>query len=317
MGNGGGGDLVGVADLVDGGSGVVVGHGVLVDHGGLDHLVDGVDLEGLGHGHGAGHGHLVGPLHALLDQDLAVDGDGHVDGHVNGHLVHVELGLDAGQAGGDDLVGACGGQDLLLGDGVGGSGAQVDGARGHVQRGSGGVGQGGGSDGDGIDGVDGLAGGEAVGSGLVDVLPGDEVLVSHLDGLGADLDGAVSDHAVLHLLLDDGLAGVVGLSHVSHRGAGRDGRGVSVGVPGVGVPGVGVPGVGKAGVGKAGVGVASRGGKVLAAKGEAAERSHLEKKTKEFPTCFKFIFLFQGLNHFLFGRPSWRWQEKKQMWTKM
>lgn len=226
MGHGVGNSMGHVVDgLVDGG-------GVLMDHGGVDNLLDRVDLVGSGNGDGSGDLDGVGLLDVLLNNDLSVDGDGDLDGDLDGITVDLEFGLNAGHLGSDDGVGTSGGEDFLLGDGVSGSGTLVG-----VGCGDGGIGsgvgnrEGGGSNGSGVLGVGGLSGDVGVGGLGLNGLSGNEVFMSDLDGLGADLDGLVSDDAVLDVGLGNGGSSVVGLGDVGHgRGVvhrgGHVGRGV-------------------------------------------------------------------------------------------
>ncbi len=58
------------------------------------------NLIGLGHGDSTGHGNLIGPTHQTLDDDITVNGDGHMYG---GDLVDVEFRLDAAGEGQDLL----------------------------------------------------------------------------------------------------------------------------------------------------------------------------------------------------------------------
>ena len=205
-----------MGDVVDG---LVDGGGVLMDNGGLDDFVDGVHLVGSGDGDGSGDLDGVGLLDVLLNNDLSVDGDGDLDGDLDGITVDLEFGLDAGHLGSDDGVGASRGADPFLGDGISGSRALVGGCGGDSGIGSSvGDREGGGSNGHGVLGVGGFSGDVGVGRLGLNGLSGNEVFVSDLDGLGADLDGLVSDHTVLHVGLGDGGASVVGFGHVGHGG---------------------------------------------------------------------------------------------------
>ena len=190
---------------------VVGGVGGVVDVGLLNDLLDGVDLVGGGHGHGAGHLHGVGAGHVLGHQDLALHGDGHVDGYIDVVLVDLELGHNLGLLGRDDGVGAHGGEDPLLDDGVNGSGTSGDGCGRDGGQGGGRDWEDGRGQGAGLNKVLGRAG-DVGDSGLGDdILTGLDVLVTGLDLLGTDLDGLVADHAVLDMLLDNGRAGGIGL----------------------------------------------------------------------------------------------------------
>ena len=218
--NGGGGGVGHGGSGVGHGGAMRVSSDVLTDHGGLDDLLDLVDLVGLGNMVGLGDLNGVGPVDVLGHDDLPLDGNGDLDGDVIGHLVDLELRDDLGLPGGDNGVGAHGSGDPLLGDGVGGSGAEVAGSGGDDGSHGGGVGEGGLGNGHGVlVGLGGL-GDDRVGGGLVDGLAGDVLLNSDLHGPAADLHGLVADDAVLHTGVGDGGAGVVGLRDVG------DGRGL-------------------------------------------------------------------------------------------
>jgi len=210
----------------NGGSGnSVVGGGVgsVVDNGLLNNLVDGVNLVGGGDGDGTGNGNLVGLGNVLLDNDLTLNGDGDLDGHINVVLVDLELGHDVGLDGGDSGVSSHGGEDSLLGDGISGGGAEVDGCGGN----GGGIRDRGNGEGWGREGLSlnnglGLAGDVAVGGLGDDLLVGLDVLVTGLHALGTNLDGLVADNTVLHMFLDDGGTGGVSVVGLADGNGGAD-----------------------------------------------------------------------------------------------
>jgi hypothetical protein len=207
--------------MVGHGEGSVMGvrGGVLSDDGSLDDLLDGMDRVGLGNVDSTGYIDGVRPLHVLLDNDLPLDGDGDVHLNVIGDTVHLELGLDDGPLGSHDGVGADGSEDPLLGDGVSRSGALV--------RGCGGDDEGNVASiwedrlGNREGGLGSLGGLSDVGVGLLRVerRACDVELASDLDLLGSDLDGAMSDDAVLDLVGLVGWSLVVGLGHVGVGGS--------------------------------------------------------------------------------------------------
>merc|ERR1719209_2139644 len=186
--------------------GGVVGVSGSVDVGLLNHLVDGVNLVGSGNRHSAGHGNLIGGGHVLVDNDLTLDGDGHVHGHINVVLVHLQLGHDVGLDRGDSGVGAHGGSNLPDGDGVSGSRSSGDGGRGDDSLRGRHMGKARGGQGTGLNQVLGLTGNIRAG-GLGDhLLVGLHILVAGLHLLGADLHGLVADNSILDMLLHDGRA---------------------------------------------------------------------------------------------------------------
>lgn len=199
--------------VLDGGGvgGVVSG----VDMGSLNDLLDGVDLVGGGDLDGAGHLNGVWPGDMLVDDDLTGNSDGHIDGHINVVLDNVQFGNDLGDLRGDDAVGPHGSQDPLMGDGISGGGAKVDGS-----WGDGGV-EGGvvdhwGSNWHGDGAVSGLSSQVGV-AGLRDGFDsGDVVSMSGLDLLDSDLSGFMSDDSILDMVLNHGGSSgvaVVGLTH--------------------------------------------------------------------------------------------------------
>ncbi len=205
------------------------GDRVLPHDRGLHDLVDRVHLVGGGHGDRAGHLDGVWLLHGLLDDHFAVNGHGLLHEDLIGHAVHLQLGLDASHSGGDASVGAHGSKDALLSHGVRGGRAVWDGCRGDDSGGWGGHGESWGSDGHGLLGIDSLAGHDRVGLGLMHLLAGDVVLMTHLDGLSAHLHRAVSDNSVLHIGLGHSRAWVIRLLHLRQwRARGHHLRGHSM-----------------------------------------------------------------------------------------
>lgn len=194
--------------------------GLLVDHRGLDDLLDGVDLVGLGHRHGPGHLDVVGLGHVLGVDDGPLHGHGDGPRDLHGELVDLQLRLDPGQLGGDDGVGPAGGDDALLRHGVQGGRAQVDGGR--RDGVGGGRGRQGGVKGHGVLAVGGRGLDHREGRRVVHGLTRLDVLVAHLDGAGPHLDGLAAHDAVPH----EGLG---------HRGTGHyllmDMCGTAVSVP--------------------------------------------------------------------------------------
>jgi len=128
LGDGDWGSGSGVADV---GNGLVDGVAGLLNDGGLNNLVDGVDLVGLGDGNWVGDLNGVGLGNMGLVDDLALNWDGVGDWDIDGNLVDLELGLDAGDLRSDLGVSANWGEDLLLGDGISGSWSKVAGSRGN------------------------------------------------------------------------------------------------------------------------------------------------------------------------------------------
>merc|ERR1719228_1590635 len=109
------------------GNGLVDGDMVLVNDGGLDNLVDGVDLVGLGNGIGLGNLNGVGFGNMFLNNDFSLNGDGDSNGDLDGVFVNLELGFDSGHLGSDDRVGPDGSLDFGDGNGISGCGSLVGG----------------------------------------------------------------------------------------------------------------------------------------------------------------------------------------------
>merc|ERR1719430_1542487 len=92
-----------VDGLVDGGrvggdDGLLVvgGVGGVVHMGGLNDLLDGVDLVRGRHGNGTGNGDLVWRRDMLVHNNGTLNRDWHVDGHVNVVVLDLNLGDDVG-----------------------------------------------------------------------------------------------------------------------------------------------------------------------------------------------------------------------------
>merc|ERR1711962_350877 len=161
-------DSLGRVDIVGG----------VVDMGGLNNLLDGVDLVGGGNGNSTGNSNLVRSGHMLVYDNLTLDRNGNMDGDVNVVVLYIELGDDVGLLGGDPGVGPHGGEDLLLDHGVSRSGSLVGGSRGDGSNVGGSVRDHGRGKGTGLHGVDGRssdAGYSGLGNGFNS---GNSVLVS-------------------------------------------------------------------------------------------------------------------------------------------
>jgi len=221
-----------VDGLVDGGrvggdDGLLVvgGVGGVVHMGGLNDLLDGVDLVRGRHGNGTGHGDLVGLRDMLVHNNGTLNGDGHVDGHVNVVVLDLNLGDDVGLLRGDPGVGPHGGEDLLLDNSVSRGRASRDRCRGdgsHVGGSSRddrgrqrtGLGQGLGSSSD-------VAGGRL----------GNDLLTSRDVGVTSDhagvsgLHNLAADNSVLGVLLNHWGASGVGLVGLASDDWGRGNRG--------------------------------------------------------------------------------------------
>lgn len=221
VGNGNG-SSVGYSNGSGGNSVVGGGVGSVVDNGLLNNLVDGVNLVGGGDGDGTGNGNLVGLGNVLLDNDLTLNGNGDMDGHINVVLVDLELGHDVGLDRGDSGVSSHGSEDSLLGDGISGGGAEVDGCGGDGGIWCGGNGESGGREGLSLNNSLGLASDVAVGGLGDDLLVGLDVLVTGLHALGSNLDGLVADNTVLHMFLDDGGTGGVSVVGLADGNGGAD-----------------------------------------------------------------------------------------------
>merc|ERR1719158_1496928 len=124
--------------MVCNGNGLVDGDMVLVNDGGLDNLVDGVDLVGLGNGIGLGNLNGVGFGNMFLNNDFSLNGDGDSNGDLDGVFVNLELGFDSGHLGSDDRVGPDGSLDFGDGNGISGCGSLVGGCWGDGSIGEGG-----------------------------------------------------------------------------------------------------------------------------------------------------------------------------------
>lgn len=207
-------------------SGLVDGDVVLVNHGGLDDLLDGVDLVGFGNGDGVRNLDGVGFGNMFFNNDLPFDRDGNSNGYFDFVFVHLKLGFDSLDLGSDSGVGAdrCG--DLLDGNGISGGGALVGGCGrdGSIWCRCGR--DGGRSNGDG--GLAGLGGSSlvGVGGGLVDRLFLG-VGVADLDGLRSNLDGTVSNNFLVSGVIS-GSRDNVFMDLGTNNGGGVVGDGVAV-----------------------------------------------------------------------------------------
>lgn len=176
------------------GNGLVNGDMVLINDGGLDNLLDGMDLVGLGNGIRLGNLNGVRFGNMFLNDDFSLDGDGDGNRDLDGVFVDLKLGFDAGHLGCDDGMGSDGGGDFGDSDGISGCGSLVGGCGrdGSIRSNSG---NDGGGQGDSAFGSLGRFSNVGVGRGLADlgVL---SVGMSSLDSLGSDLDSAVSNDLV-------------------------------------------------------------------------------------------------------------------------
>lgn len=181
--------------VVGDGNGLVDGNVVLVNDGGLDNLLDGVDLVGCGNGIGLGNLNGVGFGNMFLNNDFSLNGDGDGNGDLDGVFVDSDFRFDSGCLGSDDSVGPDGSLDFGDGHSVSGCGSLVGGGCGDGSIGKGGSGDDRGSDGDGVLRSLGGLSNVGVGSSLGDlrVL---SVVVSSLDSLGSNLDSSVSNNFV-------------------------------------------------------------------------------------------------------------------------
>merc|ERR1712045_655183 len=200
---------------------VVGGVGGVVHMGGLNDLLDGVDLVRGSHGDGTGNRDLVRGRDVLVHNHGALNGDRHMDGDVNVVVLDLNLGDDVGLLRGDPGVGPHGSEDLLLDNSVSRGRASRDRCRGdgsHVggsvrdDRGSqrAGLGQGLGSSSD-------VAGGRL----------GNDLLTSRDVGVTSDhagvsgLDNLASDNSVLGVLLNHSGASGIGLVGLTSDDWGR------------------------------------------------------------------------------------------------
>merc|ERR1719219_2149944 len=120
-------DGCGGNSVVCDGNGLVDGDMVLVNDGGLDNLLDGVDLVGLGNSIGLGNLNGVGFGNMFLNDDFSLNGDGDSNRDLDGVFVNLELRFDSGHLGSDDRVGPDGSLDFGDGNGISGCGSLVGG----------------------------------------------------------------------------------------------------------------------------------------------------------------------------------------------
>ncbi len=99
----------------------------LLNDGGLNNLVDGVDLVGLGNSVWLGNLNSVWLGNVGLVDNLPLDWDWVWNWDINGVTVDLEFGLNASHGGGDLGVSADGSEDLLLSNGVSGCWSKVAG----------------------------------------------------------------------------------------------------------------------------------------------------------------------------------------------
>merc|ERR1712180_293250 len=198
--------------------------GGVVDMGGLNNLLDGVDLVGGGNGNSTGNSDLIRSGHMLVHDDLTLDGNGDMDGDVNVVVLYIELGDDVGLLGSDPGVGPHGGEDLLLDHGVSRSGSLVGGSRGDGSNVGGSVRDHGRGKGTGLHGVHGRSSNAGY-SGLGDGFnSGNSVLVSTNNGDLSSLHNLVSDNSVLNTVLNNGSSSSVGVVGLAYNSGGRSHR---------------------------------------------------------------------------------------------
>jgi len=209
-------DSLGRVDIVGG----------VVDMGGLNNLLDGVDLVGGGNGNSTGNSNLVRGGHMLVHDDLTLDGNGDMDGDVNVVVLYIELGDDVGLLGSDPGVSPHGGEDPLLDHGVSRSGSLVGGSRGDGSKSRGGsVRDHGRGQGTGLNGVHGRSS-DAGYSGLGNVFnSGNSVLVATNNRDLSSLHNLVSDNSVLNTVLNNGSSSSVGVVGLAYNSGGRSHRG--------------------------------------------------------------------------------------------
>merc|ERR1712055_671200 len=187
--------------------------GGVVDVGGLNNLLDGVDLVGGGNGNSTGNSDLVRGGHMLIHDDLTLDGNGNMDGDVNVVVLYIDLGDDVGLLGSDPGVGPHGSEDLLLDHGVSRSGSLVGGSRGDGSNVGGSVRDHGRASNAGYSGL-----GDGFNS-------GNSVLVSTNNGDLSSLHNLVSDNSVLNTVLNNGSSSSVGVVGLAYNSGGRSHRG--------------------------------------------------------------------------------------------
>jgi len=207
---------------------VVGGVGGVVNMGGLNDLLDGVDLVRGSHGDGTGNRDLVRGRDVLVHNHGTLNGDRHMDGDVNVVVLDLNLGDDVGLLRGDPGVGPHGSKDLLLDNGVSGGGTSGN------RRGRDGSHIGSSSRDDGRRQRAGLSQGLGGSSHVAGGGLGDDLLASWDMGVASDhagvsgLDNLASDDSILGVLLNNGGTSSVGLVGLSGDNGGR-GNGATVG----------------------------------------------------------------------------------------
>jgi len=210
-------------DGVGGDNGLLVvgGVGGVVHMGGLNDLLDGVDLVRGSHGDGTGNRDLVRGRDVLVHNHGALNGDGHMDGHVNVVVLDLNLGDDVGLLRGDPGVGPHRGEDLLLDNGVSRGRASRDRCRGDGSHVGGSVGDDWGRQRAGLG--QGLGSSSDVAAGRL----GNDLLASRDVGVTSDhagvsgLHNLASDNSVLCVLLNHCGASGVGLVGLTSDDWGR------------------------------------------------------------------------------------------------
>merc|ERR1740129_1870851 len=215
---------------VRGDDGLLVVGGVcgVVHMGGLNDLLDGVDLVRGSHVDGTGNRDLVRGRDMLVHNHGALNGDGHMDGDVNVVVLDLNPGDDVGLLRGDPGVGPHRGEDLLLDNGVSRSKASRDGCRGDGSQVGGSVRDDWGNQRAGLS--QGLGSSSKVAGGRL----GDDLLAGRNVGVGSDhagvsgLHNLAADNSVLGVLLNHWGASGVGLVGLPSDDRGR-GNGATVG----------------------------------------------------------------------------------------
>jgi len=181
--------------MVCNGNGLVDSDVVLVNHGGLDNLVDGVNLVRLGNGIRLGNFNGVGFGNMFQNNDFSLNGNGHGDRDLNNVLFHFKLGFNTGDLWGDNGVGPDGGCNSGDGNGISGCRSLVGGCRGKGKVGCGCSGEYWGCNGHGA--LRSLSGFSNISvSGCLADFSVLGISVPSLDSLGAHLDSFVTNNLV-------------------------------------------------------------------------------------------------------------------------